>query len=57
MKKMDKSVKVLIVMAVITIVLFGLNTYIKKSNKIDYSDKEYIDSVIYIRKRLKKILG
>lgn len=43
MKKMDKSVKVLIVMSVITIVLFGLNTYIKKSNKIDYSDKEYIE--------------
>lgn len=43
MKEMDKSIKILIIMAVITIALFGLKTYLNNHNKVDYSTLDYIE--------------
>lgn len=43
MKNMDKTFKILIVMILITLLLFGLKTYIQDNNKIDYSKQEYIE--------------
>ena len=43
MKNIDNNIKVLIAMLCVVLVLFLANAFINKNNKIDYTNKEYIE--------------
>lgn len=43
MKNMDKNVKILLGMLVLTVVLFGLNLFLNREEKNEYAKEEYIE--------------